>query len=137
MKFEATITKHGKHWIADAPGLRLMTQGTSEKKAHAMLKEIVEMALEDLGISGNVAVNKSKGKAAWEITCDSDAALISLMIRRQREAQGITLDEAAKRLGQTSKTAVSRYEQGTAEPTLSKLQDLLDVLAPGLSLKIG
>jgi transcriptional regulator with XRE-family HTH domain len=39
------------------------------------------------------------------------------------------LAEVSKRLGQTSRNAYARYEQGKAVPTLDKLQQLLSVVS--------
>ena len=45
-------------------------------------------------------------------------------------AQGLTLAEAAERLGQRSKNAYARYEQGKTMPTVEKLEQLLTAIAP-------
>ena len=55
---------------------------------------------------------------------------LALLLRRQRERQGLTLAEAAERLGQSSRNAYARYEQGKAMPTLEKLEQLLQAVAP-------
>jgi transcriptional regulator with XRE-family HTH domain len=51
-------------------------------------------------------------------------------LRRQRERQGLTLAEAAERLGQRSRNAYARYEQGKAMPTVEKMEQLLKAIAP-------
>ena len=55
---------------------------------------------------------------------------MALLLRRQRESRGLTLAEAAERLGQRSKNAYARYEQGKAMPTVEKLEELLQAIAP-------
>jgi transcriptional regulator with XRE-family HTH domain len=55
---------------------------------------------------------------------------VALLLRRQRERQGLTLAEAAKRMGQRSRNAYARYEQGKAVPTVEKLEQLLEAIAP-------
>jgi DNA-binding XRE family transcriptional regulator len=57
--------------------------------------------------------------------------LISLFLRRQRERSGLSLSEAAERLGAKSRNAYARYERGTSMPSLEKLVALYQAVAPG------
>jgi transcriptional regulator with XRE-family HTH domain len=57
--------------------------------------------------------------------------MISLLLRRQRERSGLSLAEAAERLGAKSRNAYARYERGTSMPTLEKLTELLQAVSPG------
>ena len=70
------------------------------------------------------------GRDVFEIGANSIGILLALLLRRQRERQGMTLSEAAERLGQTSKNAYARYEQGRAMPSVEKLEQLLKAIAP-------
>ena len=58
--------------------------------------------------------------------------LIALMLRRQRQKYGLTLEEVARRLGASSVNAFARYEQGRARPTLAKLTELIGAIDPEL-----
>ena len=51
--------------------------------------------------------------------------LVSLLLRRQRERSGLSLADAAARLGARSRNAYARYERGTSLPTIEKLDALL------------
>jgi transcriptional regulator with XRE-family HTH domain len=53
------------------------------------------------------------------------------LLRRQREKSGLSLAEAAERLGAKSRNAYARYERGTSVPTVEKLTELLEAVAPG------
>ena len=53
-----------------------------------------------------------------------------MLLRRQRECHGLTLSEVAERLGQSSRNAYARYEQGKAMPSVEKLEQLLTAIAP-------
>jgi transcriptional regulator with XRE-family HTH domain len=53
------------------------------------------------------------------------------LLRRQRERSGLSLAEAAARLGAKSSQAYARYERGISVPTLDKLTQLLQAVAPG------
>jgi hypothetical protein len=71
------------------------------------------------------------GGDAFAIGAIRIGVLLALLLRRQREHQGLTLAEAAARLGQRSKNAYARYEQGKAMPTVEKLEELLRAITPG------
>jgi DNA-binding XRE family transcriptional regulator len=68
---------------------------------------------------------------AFEIGSDDAAALVAVMLRRQREKHGLSLADVAHRLGSRSKNAYARYEQGRSVPTVEKLFELLAAVAPG------
>ena len=63
--------------------------------------------------------------------------MISLLLRRQRQKSGLSLVEAADRLGARSRNAYTRYEQGRTVPTVAKLDELLEAVAPGRDLLVG
>jgi transcriptional regulator with XRE-family HTH domain len=67
----------------------------------------------------------------FEVSSNDPRVLISLFLRRQREKSGLSLSEAAKRLGAKSRNAYARYEQGTSMPSLEKLAELYQAVAPG------
>ena len=64
----------------------------------------------------------------FEVSSSDTRGMISLLLRRQRERSGLSLAEAAERLGAKSRNAYSRYERGTSVPTLEKLNELRDVI---------
>ncbi|MHB1847073.1 MAG: helix-turn-helix domain-containing protein, partial [Deltaproteobacteria bacterium] len=45
-----------------------------------------------------------------------------------REAHGLSLAEVSRRLGQRSRNAYARYEQGLSVPTIDKLEKLLSAV---------
>lgn len=57
--------------------------------------------------------------------------MISLLLRRQRHKSGLSLAQAAARLGVRSRNAYARYEQGASVPTVEKLDQLVKAVAPG------
>jgi transcriptional regulator with XRE-family HTH domain len=56
--------------------------------------------------------------------------LIGLLLRRQRQKSGLSLAAVAERLGAKSRNAYARYEQGATAPTVEKLAELLQAIAP-------
>jgi transcriptional regulator with XRE-family HTH domain len=56
--------------------------------------------------------------------------MISLLLRRQRQRSGLSLAEAAERLGARSRNAYARYESGASVPTIVKFEALLKAISP-------
>ena len=88
--------------------------------------------LETLANRPGFAVHVHPGQHdAFEVSAVDTRGLLSLVLRRQRERSGLSLADAAVRLGAKSRNAYARYERGTAVPTLDKLTELLQAVAPG------
>ena len=108
--------------------LDAMTQGHTRKEALAMVADL----LETLANRPDFSVQIHPGKhEAFEVSAADTRGLMSLILRRQRERSGLSLAEAAVRLGAKSRNAYARYERGTSVPTLDKLTELLQAVAPG------
>ena len=67
------------------------------------------------------------GRSRIGLSCSKPDLLISLILIRQREAAGITVREAAKRVGSSFPNAYSAYERGKRLPSLVKFDELLHV----------
>jgi DNA-binding transcriptional regulator YiaG len=131
---EVTIHKDGKHWLAEASLLDVLTQGRTRADAGRMLADAVSELLEVQGLASRVSV--IIGKASVTLTGDP-AALIALALRRQRERHGLSLADVAKRLGASSRNAYARYEQGRSVPTVAKLDELFRAIGAGAVLRLA
>jgi len=127
MRFEGRIKKDGKFWLVEIPAFDAFTQGHTKREAFAMAKDLIETMADTTGF--RVTVHPA-GRETFEIEANRVGILLALLLRRQRERQGLTLSEAAKRLGQSSRNAYARYEQGKAMPSVEKLEELLKAIAP-------
>jgi hypothetical protein len=128
MRFEGRIEKHGDLWLAEVPAFDALTQGRTRREALEMVEDLLETMANSPGFRATVY---SRGRdETFEVGGNRLGVLLALLLRRQRERQGITLAEAARRLGQTSHNAYARYEQGKAMPTVEKLEQLLKAIAP-------
>ncbi len=127
MRFEGRILKDGKLWLVEIPAFDALTQGRTRREAFAMAKDLIETMA---GRPGFRVTVYPMGRDAFEIEANRTGILLALLLRRQRERHGITLSEAAKRLGQSSRNAYARYEQGRAVPSVEKLEQLLKAIAP-------
>ena len=52
-------------------------------------------------------------------------------LHQKASRSGLSLSEAAERLGAKSRNAYARYERGTSMPSLEKLAELYQAVAPG------
>jgi predicted transcriptional regulator len=127
MRFPGTIKKDGKFWLVEIPAFDAVTQGRTKREAFEMAEDLIETMADVRGFRATVY---PKGGETFEIGANRVGVLLALLLRRQRERQGLTLAEAAERLGQRSRNAYARYEQGRAMPTVEKLEQLLKAIAP-------
>ena len=127
MRFYGQVYKDGKFWLAEIPILEAMTQGHTRKEAFAMVEDLLETLANRPGFSVKVHPGKH---GDFEVGSTDIRGMISLLLRRQRERSGLSLAEAAARLGAKSRNAYARYERGTSVPTLEKLNELLQAVAP-------
>jgi len=108
--------------------LDAMTQGKTRKDAYVMAAELVESLIDRAGFKATIHPGKH---GMFELSANDMGALIGLVLRRQREASGLSLAEVAKKLGAKSRNTYARYEQGRTIPTIEKLDDLLRVVSGG------
>jgi predicted RNase H-like HicB family nuclease len=128
MRFEGTLVRDGRFWIAGIPLLDAMTQGRRRKEALEMITDWLETMINRDGFRAQIY---PKGNAAFEVSGNDVAAMTALLLRRRRAASGSSLREVATRLGASSRNAYARYERGDAVPTLEKLDALLKAASPG------
>ena len=128
MRFSGKVYKDGKFWLAELPLLDAMTQGHTRKEAYAMVEDLLESLVNRPGFKVTVHPGKH---GDFEVSSTDPRVLISLFLRRQRERSGLSLSEAAERLGAKSRNAYARYERGTSMPSLEKLAELYRAVAPG------
>ena len=128
MRFNGRVYKDGKYWLAEVPILGVMTQGRTRKEALAMAGDLLETLANRPGLSVQVHPGKH---GEFEVSSPDTRGMISLLLRRQRQQSGLSLAEAADRLGAKSRNAYARYEQGVSVPTLDKLDELLRAVSPG------
>ena len=130
MRFEGRVWKDrgSKYWLAEVPLLDVMTQGTSRSNAYRMMANAIESLIHKEEFRANV---RSLGGESFIVGANQETPLIALMLKRQREAHRLTLQEVARRLGQKSANAYARYEQGKSVPTVEKLNQLMRAIDPG------
>lgn len=131
MRFHGRVYKDGKFWLVEIPILNAMTQGRTRKEALAMVQDLLETLANRPGFSVQVHPGE---QGEFEVSSSDTRSMISLLLRRQRERSGLSLAEAAERLGARSRNAYARYEHGMSIPTIEKLTELLQAVSPGQDL---
>ena len=127
MRFEGRIQKKGRLLMVEIPAFDAVTHGRTKREAFAMAEDLIETMADTNGFR---VTAYPAGGANFEIEANRVGTLIALLLRRRRERHGLTLGEAAERLGQRSRNAYARYEQGKAMPSVEKLEPLLKAIAP-------
>src|SRR5215831_815866 len=102
MRFPGRIKKDGRLWLVEIPALDAMAQGRTKAEAFLMAEDLVETMAR---IKGFRATSYPTGGETFEIGGNRINVLVALLLRRQRERHGLTLAEAAGKMGQSSKNA--------------------------------
>jgi len=128
MRFEGTITRDGRFWLAEIPVLDAMTQGRTRKEALEMIADWLETMVNRSNFEAEV---HTRSRGEFEVSGSDAAAMTALLLRRLREASGTSLREVASRMGAASRNAYARYERGEAVPTVEKLDALVKAASAG------
>lgn len=134
MNFAGHLVRDGKWWLAEVPLFAATTQGRSRKEALRMIADWFESMIDRRGFRVEVV---SSGPDGFELAANDTRAMVSLLLRRQRQESGLTLAQVAERLEARSRNAYARYEQGLSVPTVEKLDELLRAIAPDRPLVVG
>lgn len=129
MRFQGKTYRDGRFWLAEVPIFEAMTQGRTRKEALEMIGDWFETMVNQAGFS--VTVHPGGAGGSFEVGSADIRAMVSLLLRRRREASGLSLAEAARRLGVKSRNAYARYEKGETLPTIEKLDSLLRAVSGG------
>lgn len=134
MELEGQLWKQSNRWIAQIPALGVSTERPTKKAAldeiQNTLKQLVVFYFpaeieEEIDIDVRYYPNGIFG-----ITMKDNKLLLALSLRRQREQSGLTIREAAQRLGSRSPNAYAQYERGKIRISLDKFERLLQAANP-------
>jgi len=127
MRFSGRIYKDKSHWLAEVPLFEAMTQGHSRREALEMIEDWFVSMVNRPGFQIDAVPT---GQNEFEVSSNDLKTMISLLLRRRRQESGLSLADAAERLGARSRNAYARYERGDSTPTIEKLDQLLRALSP-------
>lgn len=128
MRFQGKLCNEGKFWLAEVPVFDAMTQGRTRKEALDMIADWFVSMANRKGFGVDI---HPTGKDEFEVSSADARTMVSLLLKRQRQRSGLSLAQAAQRLGAKSRNAYARYERGASVPTVEKLDELLRAVAPG------
>lgn len=128
MRLEGRVYRSGNKWLVEVPLLEAMTQGRTRKEALLMIVDWIRTMADDP--DADIRIHQH-GKNEFEVEAARAGDLIKLMLRRRREARGLSLADVAERLQAKSRNAYARYERGEAVPTIEKLDELMRAVSGG------
>ncbi len=133
------VKAEGVWWLAECEILGAVTQGRSRKDASAMLADCIETKVSRKGFKVIVTETTALGDDEYAVFIDAEepGLLVAEVLKHQRESHNLTQNEVVSRLGFKNQNAYAAYERGEREPSLSKLRELLAVVAPDLVLSVG
>jgi len=134
MRFSGRIYKDGEFWLAEIPILDVMTQGYSKEESLEMVADLVQTMANEDGFQVDVFLGPD---GVFEVGSTNPKPMISLLLQRKRELSGLSLSQAAERLGASSRNAYARYEQGRTVPSIEKLNELLHAISPDADFVIS
>lgn len=133
MVLPGQLWKDGNYWLIEVPSLDLVTQGRTRREALTMIKEAIELHVDKKGFQIKL---KSLNKNEFVVSSNKASYLVALVLKRQRQLQGLSIQEVADRLHYQSKTAYAQYETGKHLPGLEKLSAFLSAIRPNLTLSL-
>jgi hypothetical protein len=137
MMLHGEISRDGQLYGVIVEALGAYGQGKTREAACRSLARFVQDMAAERGALGDFAVTVTDdGEATVFVTSNDPPRLLSLLLREQRTLHGLSLADVATRTGARSRNGYAQYELGKTEPTLTKLQALLDVVAPELVVAI-
>ena len=127
MRFRGQLKRDGKHWLAEVAVFDAIAHGRTRTEALDMIVDWFASMVDRPRFA--VRVVNVRG-SDFEIAAADTRPVIGLLLRRQRQKSGLSLAAVAERLGAKSRNAYARYEQGITAPTVEKLTELLQAIAP-------
>lgn len=134
MELEGKIWKSNKHWLVEVPTLDVMTQGRSRKEALEMIRDAVYELIcsyftSEVAKDFEVVVHDYKAKVIG-ISATDTRLLLAFSLRRERERSGLTVREAAERLGAKTHNTYAQYERGRIRISVDQYEKLLCAANP-------
>lgn len=127
MRLEGRIFKSGKFWVAEVSILNISSQGLTRAEAFDMIADAIAGHVDVKGFK--VDVRPDSNPVSFTVGANDMNRLMALVVKRQREMNGLTQAEAAKHM-KSSANSIARYEQGRSTPSIVKYEELLEAVDP-------
>lgn len=109
MIIEGFYKKDGKFWISEIPTIDFMDQGTTKKECLTFTASAIKDLVE---VDGFEVTIKDNGHGHFVLSSNMPRVLLLFILKRIRESRGLSIREAAKKLGHKSHTEYARHESG-------------------------
>lgn len=131
MKFKGRMQKDGRYWAVWVESLNVFTQGKSKSDAYFMIKDAIKELMADRDFALNI---ESISSGEFYVSSPDSKRLVGFALQRNKDKRDLTYEDLRKKLDAKSRNEFRAYESGKTDPTLSKLEKLLNVV--GLSIAI-
>lgn len=125
MKIEGKIEKSGNCWAVSVPLLLVFSQGKTKKLALSMIQEAVEGLVDVKGFKVNVTDIQAN---TFSISASNTKLLMAFILKQQRLRNKKSIRQVAKKLGSSSPTAYSQYEQAKTNLNMDKFIQVLSAI---------
>ncbi len=126
MRLVGNYYKDGKFWLCELPFIQLMDQGRTKKECLIMIKDAIEILINDKEFKCEVT---ELGNGKFAVGTSQVKTLAAFVVRRLREAQGLTIREAGTLLGMKSHTEYARHESGKVAMNMETFNRYVEVLS--------
>ena len=126
MRLIGSYYKNGKYWISELPFIQLMDQGYSKKECLQMMKDAILELIDDSEFHCEVT---DLGHGKFSVGTSDVKKLAAFVVRRLREAQGLTIREVATMLNMKSHTEYARHESGKVGMNIETFNRYVEALS--------
>jgi len=134
MVLRGSIHKEKSYWVIDVPDLEITTQGRTRREAYEMIQEAIELHVNAKRFKVRL---EPIGRYEFVVSANNTALFLGLMLKRQRQINGLSISDVTKRLKKNTNTYYHQYEQGKATAGIDKLSQFIEVMNPDLRVEIG
>ncbi|MBA3954576.1 helix-turn-helix transcriptional regulator [Candidatus Dependentiae bacterium] len=121
-------SRKDQFWLCTIPILDLMVQAETKEEIPEMVKDAIELLVDDVNFNAHVTLS---GNIVF-ISSEESKKLVALMLKRQRQKHGLTLEQVAALLNTKSINDYAQYEQGKHVPSLDNLTRFLEAINPSI-----
>lgn len=125
MKLLGNYYKDGNFWISEIPFISLMDQGKTKASSLKMIKSAIEELMKESKLKCEIV---DIGSGRFVLSSKDVKLLTCFVLKRIREAQGLSMREVATKLGLKSHTEYARHESGLTAMTVETFNRYIEAL---------
>ncbi len=125
MKLQGKYYKDGHFWISEIPFISLMDQGKSKSESLRMIKSSVEELMSEVSLKCEI---EDLGDGEFVLASEDVKLLTCFVLRRLREAHGLSIRAVGAKLGLKSHTEYARHESGQTAMTMETFNRYIEAL---------